>query len=134
PGSQPRRNGRQDGTASTTHVEHAFVAVEAKAVDDFVPYLELAAPGGVEKAGRVRQKERAVESERRRQVVVLPPAGHDRSDHAGSAEHGKGLQRIGRVVAVVSLPLHRDDIFFGMAEKDNWRDRRSEMSPCQSVE
>ncbi len=67
PGGQPPGDRGQDGAASATHVEHALVAAQAKAVEDFVPDLELAAPGRVEKAERVREKERAVESQHRRQ-------------------------------------------------------------------
>ena len=57
PGRQPPGDGGQDGAASAAHVEHAFVAAQVKPVEDLVPDLELAAPGGVEKAERVGQEE-----------------------------------------------------------------------------
>jgi hypothetical protein len=118
PRPQPRRDDGQDGAAPAAPVEHALVATQVKVVEDFFPHLELAAPGRVEKGGRVGEEERPVECQGRRHVAALPPR-HDRGRHADRAERGKGQQRIGRAIAVVAMSLHRDDILVGMAGKDS---------------
>ena len=59
--AQPSRDGDEYGAAPAAHVEHAFVAAQVQPVEDFLPDLELAAPGGVEKTGGVSQEETGIQ-------------------------------------------------------------------------
>ena len=120
-GRQPAGDGGEDRAPPAAQVEDAFVAAQAELVEDTVPHPELAAPGGVVKAERVAQEERAVGAEHRRQTAAVGgPRRRDGGDHESAACHGKRDQGIGGVVAVVSASLHRDDIVVRMTDNGNW--------------
>jgi hypothetical protein len=55
--AQPSRDGNEYGAAPAAHVEHAVVVAQVQPIEDFLPDLELATPGGVQKTGGVSQEE-----------------------------------------------------------------------------
>jgi hypothetical protein len=60
---QPAGDSRQHRASSAPHIEYPLVTAEVEAIQNALPFNELAAPGRVEKADKIRQKEDKVESE-----------------------------------------------------------------------
>src|SRR5206468_7191878 len=83
-------------------VQHFFVAAQAKTFQNSIPLEKLAAPGRVEKAAGVAEKEEGIEGHLHGSAAVTLQPHDARAHRGGHTKDRKGHQGVRRVVAVVS--------------------------------
>src|SRR5262249_32622056 len=101
-GRQPAGDGRQHGTAAAAHVEHGFVAAQMKAIEDSLPFEELAAPGGVDKAGNIHEKEEEIEGHQHGCADHPLAPAYERTDPGAHRQYSKDRRKEWRIKTVVA--------------------------------